>query len=92
MKYPSRNDIVANILESASEMPVSKTRLMHMTFMEYGQLNTYVVMLIKNDLLSFDSRNHQFFITDKGQRFLEYYSSLKQLHNAKRRMSLDVHF
>jgi predicted transcriptional regulator len=78
MKYRSRTDIVAIILESASIRPISKTRLMYMSYIPYDQMKSLVPVLIKNDLLIFDKQTHRFHTTPKGLRYLKLYDSMKQ--------------
>jgi predicted transcriptional regulator len=78
MKHRSRTDIIAKILELASDMPISKTRLIYMTFTSYEQANILIPILVKNDLLGFNEQTHQFHTTAKGQRYLELYGGIRQ--------------
>ena len=78
MKYKSRTDIVATILESASNIPISKTRLMYMSYLSYEKMTSFAAMLIQNDLLSFDNHRRLFETTLKGQRYLELYDGIQQ--------------
>jgi predicted transcriptional regulator len=78
VKYRSRIDIVAQILDSASTKPISKTRLMSMTGIANEQLNAYAIMLIQNGLLNYDYHARLYFTTAKGQRFLYLYDMMKQ--------------
>jgi predicted transcriptional regulator len=78
MKYKSRTDIVATILESASNIPISKTRLMYMSYLSHEKMTSFAAMLIQNDLLSFDNHRRLFETTLKGQRYLELYDGIQQ--------------
>jgi predicted transcriptional regulator len=78
MKYKSRTDIVATILESASNIPISKTRLMYMSYLSHEKMTSFAAMLIQNDLLSFDNPRRLFETTLKGQRYLELYDGIQQ--------------
>ena len=85
MEYLSRiDDIVAKILESASNMPISKTHLMYMACMPHEQITSYTAMLIQNDLLSLDEDTHLFCTTAKGRKFLKLYSEMQQLYKKRR--------
>jgi predicted transcriptional regulator len=78
MKYQSRPDIVATILESASNTPISKTRLMYMSYLLHEKMTSFAAMLIQSDLLSFDNHRRPFGTTLKGQRYLELYDGMQQ--------------
>ena len=78
MKYRSRTDIVAIILDSASTRPISKTRLMYMAYVPYEQMKSLVPILVENNLLSFDKQTHQYHTTSKGLQYLKLYDSMKQ--------------
>src|SRR5919206_4993785 len=78
MKYKSRTDIVATILESASNIPISKTRLMYMSYLSHEKMTSFAAMLIQNDLLSFDNHRRLFSTTAKGLKFLELYNEMQQ--------------
>ena len=81
MKYRSRTDIVAKILQSASIKPISKTRLMYSTYMAYESITPYIAMLIENELLNYDDQTRLFSTTEKGLRFLQLYNGMRQLVN-----------
>ena len=78
MKHRSRTDIIANMLESASDKPLTKTQLMYMAFVPHEQMRNFVAMLIENDLLNFNNQTHQFNTTSKGRKFLELYDEMHQ--------------
>ena len=81
MKYRSRIEIVAKILQSASIKPISKTRLMYSTYMAYEGVTPYTAMLIENDLLNYDIHTRLFSTTPKGLKFVELYKRMQQLIN-----------
>jgi predicted transcriptional regulator len=78
MKYRSRTDIVALILESASDRPILKTQLKYMAFLPYEHVKILIPILVKNDLLAFNEQTRQFRITPKGLRYLELYDGIRQ--------------
>ena len=83
MKYRSRTDIIAKILDSASNEPISKTRLMYMACIPHEQITSYASMLIERDLLTFDNYTSLFSTTAKGLKFLELRNRMQQLYNKR---------
>ena len=78
MRYRSRTDIIATMLESASNGPISKTRLMYMAYVPHEQMRSFVSMLVENDLLSFNYLTRQLHTTAKGLKFLQIYNRMQQ--------------
>ena len=78
MKYRSRTDITAQILETAID-GVSKTKIMYKAFLSYAQLKEYLAVLLENDLLSYDAGTEKFKTTAKGHRFLKITQELGKL-------------
>ncbi len=52
MKYRSRTEIVAMILEAANG-GATKTKIMYKAFLSYAQLKEYLSVLIENDLIEY---------------------------------------
>ena len=78
MKYRSRTEIAAQILDVARE-GTTKTRIMYRAFLSYAQLKEYLTVLIKNDLLNLDPKDQSYKTTEKGQQFLRIYSHMGDL-------------
>ncbi len=53
MKYRSRTDIVATILETA-DGGATKTKIMYSAYLSYAQLKEYLSMLLENELLEYE--------------------------------------
>ena len=77
MKYRSRTDITARILESANG-GVTKTKIMYRAFLSYAQLKEYLSVLVQNELLQYLEGEQVYKTTDKGNRFLELYNHIGQ--------------
>ena len=75
MKYRSRTDIVAQILEAANG-GLTRTKIMYRAYLTHQQLKDYLKMLVENDLLDYDSKTQTFKPTAKGIRFLNFYDSM----------------
>ena len=70
MKYRSRTDIVALILEAANG-GATKTKIMYKAFLSYAQLKQYLTVLLQNDLLEYREGKQNFRTTQKGLRLLQ---------------------
>ena len=91
MKYRSRTDIVAQILEIANDNSscngessrANKTKIMYGAYLSYAQLKEYLGVMLESGLLEQDPANNQFYrTTQKGWQFLKLYNSIGQLANS----------
>ena len=78
MKYRSRTDIVALILEAANG-GATKTKIMYKAFLSYAQLKEYLTVLLQNDLLEYDDETQLFRTTEKGLRLLQMYNQFDEM-------------
>lgn len=78
MKYRSRMDIIAVILEIAQGGAI-KTRIMHKAFLSFPQLKEYLEMLMESDLLEYSEVGREYRTTAKGQHFLQMYAEVGKL-------------
>jgi predicted transcriptional regulator len=82
MKYRSRTDIAALILE-ATNGGAAKTKIMYKAFLSYAQLKEYLDMLLENGLIEHNEEERIFKITEKGLRFLQLYHQVDELISTK---------
>jgi predicted transcriptional regulator len=75
MKYRSRTDITAQVLEAANGGS-TKTKIMYKAFLSYAQLKEYLSVLIQNGLLEYIEGEQIYKTTDKGNRFLKIYNQI----------------
>jgi len=78
MKYRSRTEIVAMILEAANG-GVTKTRIMYKAFLSYAQLREYLSVLIENNLLEYLEGSQTYKTTEKGLNFLKMHNEIGEL-------------
>jgi len=84
IKRRDRHDIVVEILRTAVEGKI-KTHIMYKAKLSYAQLNEYLPLLIEKGFLENTSIRHKRVIkrvyktTEKGQRFLNNFDSIKKL-------------
>jgi predicted transcriptional regulator len=78
MKYRSRTDIVALILEAANG-GVTKTRIMYKAFLSYAQLKEYLTVLLEKDVLEYEDETQLFRTTEKGLQLLQMYNQFDEM-------------
>jgi predicted transcriptional regulator len=80
MQYRNKSEVIRQILEVANDsVNITKTKLMHRAFLSYNQAREYLTLLIKRDLLSYDSITQTYKTTEKGFRLLQYYNELDDM-------------
>ena len=80
MKYRSRTDVIASILNSATtEEGTLMTRIMYGSFLSFTQVKRFLRLLTENDLLDYDEINKVYKTTGKGLRFLVLYEKMDSL-------------
>jgi predicted transcriptional regulator len=90
MKYRSRTDISAHILEIAAATTnggsgATKTRIMYGAFLSYFQLKDYLSILMEKGLLEFIPESKKYRTTHKGLRFLQAINQLAHLSGSERK-------
>jgi predicted transcriptional regulator len=78
MKYRSRTEIVAMMLEIASQ-GAAKTRIMYKAYLSHSQLNQYMTFLIENKLIECKLGSELYTLTEKGRRLLHVYKELDDM-------------
>ncbi|MEW6605731.1 MAG: winged helix-turn-helix domain-containing protein [Thermoproteota archaeon] len=78
MKYRSRAEVMASILQAAMG-GATKTKIMYRAFLSFAQLKEYLVILEENGLLQYNKQQAKFMTTSKGMRFLRIYEQLENL-------------
>ena len=80
MKYRSRTDIFASILQSANNPKgVGITTIMYKSFLSHYQLKKYISIMLENDLIKVEEDEHLYKITEKGLRFLQLFTNINEL-------------
>jgi predicted transcriptional regulator len=78
MKYRSRTEIVAMILDSANG-GATKTKMMYKAFLSYHQLKEYLFLLIENDLIEYINGTQTFRTTEKGLNLLKIHNEMAEM-------------
>ena len=74
----SRTEIVGNILDAANG-GTSKTKIMYVAFLSYGQLKEYLSILIENNLIEYLDGDNKFKTTEKGLNSLKIHNEMAEL-------------
>jgi predicted transcriptional regulator len=80
MRYRSRTDIVAQILEAANDGGgdggggATQAKIMYKAFLPYAQLKEYLTIMVENGLLKYNEREQIYKATEKSNRFLRLYN------------------
>jgi predicted transcriptional regulator len=78
VKYRSRTDIVAMILQAATQ-GATKTRLMYSAFLSHSQLQEYLQFLLEKGLLAHDPKSGEYKLTERGLRFVQVYEDISKI-------------
>lgn len=78
MKYRSRTEIAAMILESVRS-GATKTKIMYKAYLSYTQIKEYLTFLQVNDLIRYEEGAQVYKTTEKGLKYLEAYDEISTL-------------
>ena len=78
MKYRSRTEITAMILDTAN-METTKTKIMYNAYLSYNQVKEYISILLENNLLEYLEGARTFRTTEKGLNFLKMHREMAEL-------------
>ena len=79
MKYRDRNEIIAQILESANGNRVRLTKIMYDVYLSHGLTKEYIGLLIEKGLMEYLDGERTFKTTDKGMNFLRIHNKVQGL-------------
>jgi predicted transcriptional regulator len=78
MKYRSRTDIVARILDAANG-GLTKTKIMYKAYLSYALLKDYLSKLVENGLLEYEDDKLKYKTTEKSLRFMRTYIEIGEM-------------
>jgi predicted transcriptional regulator len=79
MKYRDRNEIYAQILESANGNRIRLTNIMYDVYLSHTMTREYLVLLIKKGLIEYLDGERTFKTTEKGMNFLRIHNMVQEL-------------
>ena len=74
MKYRDRNEIIAQILQSANGNRVRLTKIMYDVYLSHSLTREYVRLLIEKGLMEYIDGERTFKTTGKGMNFLQIHT------------------
>ncbi len=78
MKYRSRTDIIAMILQAAIN-GATKTRIMYGAYLSYAQVKEYLSFLMEKDLIRREEGSAIYKLTQKGVQLLSVYEDISDM-------------
>ena len=76
MKYRDRNEIIAQILQTANGNRVRLTKIMYDTYLSHSLTREYVRLLIDRGLIEYLDGERTFKTTEKGMNFLQIHNKV----------------
>jgi len=83
MKYRDRNEIIAQILESANGDRVRLTRIMYDVYLSHVLTKEYVRLLLEKGLMEYLDGERTFKTTEKGMNYLCIHHQVQGLTTPK---------
>jgi predicted transcriptional regulator len=78
MKYRSRTDIIAMILQSATT-GATKTRIMYSAYLSYAQVKEYLGFLLQRDLVRYEEGSGLYKLSERGMKVLQAYEGISDM-------------
>jgi predicted transcriptional regulator len=78
MKYRSRSEIIAMILQAANK-GATKTRIMYGAYLSYAQVQEYLGFLQQKELISYEEGTHLYKLTEKGLHYLTAFDQINDI-------------
>jgi predicted transcriptional regulator len=88
MKYRSRSEIIAMILQAANK-GATKTRIMYAAYLSYAQVKEYLAFLQSRGLLTYEEGTQLFRLTEKGLHYLGTFDQISDMISVSGEKSLD---
>ena len=78
MKYRSRTDIIAMILQAVIN-GATKTRIMYGAYLSYAQVKEYLSFLMEKELIRYEEGSAIYKLTQKGVQLLRVYEDISDM-------------
>ena len=88
MKYRSRSEIIAMILQAANK-GATKTRIMYAAYLSYAQVKEYLAFLQTRGLITYEEGTQLFRLTEKGLHYLTTFDEISDMISVNGTKSLD---
>jgi predicted transcriptional regulator len=95
MKYRDRNEIIAQILQTANGNRVRLTKIMYDAYLSHSLTREYVRLLIERGLIEYLDGERTFKTTERGMNFLQiqkkvhgYIPDVPSMHKKEENLSI----
>src|SRR2546426_11403494 len=78
LKYRSRTDIIAMILQAAIN-GATQTTIMYGAYLSYAQVKEYLSFLMEKDLIRYEEGSAIYKLTQKGEQLLHVYEDISDM-------------
>jgi predicted transcriptional regulator len=82
LKTRGRTEIIGLILQAVEGEPLTRSKIMYQSMLNFKQVTDYTSLLIEQELLSYSKLDRTYTITDKGRQFLALFSEASKLLTA----------
>jgi predicted transcriptional regulator len=79
LKFRSRTEIIGLILQAVEGEPLTRSKIMYQTMLNFKQVTDYTSLLIQQELLSYSKLDRTYIITNKGRQFLALFDETSKL-------------
>ncbi len=76
LKYRNKTDIVAQMLASATDREVARTRMMSIAYVPHEQATQFLAMLVESGLLMYDQETRLYRTSQKRRQLLQMYNGI----------------
>ena len=79
MKTRDRPEIIGLILQAVEAEPLTRSKIMYQSMLNFTQVTDYTSLLIQQELISYSKLDRKYIITDKGRQFLALFNETSKL-------------
>ena len=79
LKTRSRTEIIGLILQAVEQGPLTRSKIMYQTMLNFKQTSDYTAFLIQEGLLTYLMLDRKYAITDKGRQFAALFYETNKL-------------
>ena len=79
MKYRSRSEIIATILEAANGGGATKTTIMYKAAISYDYMKQFLLSLAEDGLIEYEQGRMTYRTTAKGMHVLQLYNNVNEM-------------
>jgi predicted transcriptional regulator len=82
LKTRDRTEIIGLILQALEGEPLTRSKIMYQSMLNFTQVTGYTAFLVQEGLLRYMMLDRKYAITDKGRQFLALFSETSKLLTA----------